>query len=466
MKSFLGTNENLLGALQRVADILVIALIHWAARSVYGVAPEAQTLNATGVGALVFMLAAETNGLYRPWNWQPAEDTQMRTVVLSWLVVPVVLTLLAFSTKTSAHYSRVVSFSWFLLSPFALYGWRLGARALLRHLRTKGWNVKRVAILGAGANAAQVGQHIGEQPGLGMRVVGLFDDRAGADRREASASIPYLGNVAALVSACKAGQIDVVYVTLPLRAEGRTAEMLRALADTTATVYLLADFFTYELLCARWSTMGRFPVVSIYDTPFTGIVGWLKRVEDVLIGLVILALIAVPLLVIALAVKLTSPGPVFFRQRRYGLNGREIRVLKFRTMTVTEDGDSVPQARREDPRVTRLGRVLRRLSLDELPQFLQVITGEMSIVGPRPHAVAHNEEYRTIIQGYMLRHKVKPGITGWAQVHGWRGATPQLGMMEKRVQYDLEYIQNWSLALDLEIIFLTIFGRRKGRNAY
>ena len=382
------------------------------------------------------------------------------------MAVPVVLVLLAFSTKTSAHYSRVTSFSWFLLSPFALYGWRLGARALLRHLRARGWNVKRAAILGASGNADPVARHIREQPWLGIEVVGLYDDRASTARREPAESLAYLGNLAALVSACKAGQIDVVYVTLPLRAEDRTARMLRALADTTVTVYLLADFFTYDLLSARWSVLGRFPVVSIYDTPFTGIVGWLKRVEDVVLGSVILALIAVPLLVIALAVKLSSPGPVFFRQRRYGLNGREIRVLKFRTMTVAEDGEHVPQAVRGDPRVTPMGRVLRRLSLDELPQFLQVITGEMSIVGPRPHAVAHNEEYRAIIQGYMLRHKVKPGITGWAQVHGWRGETPQLGMMEKRIQYDLEYIHNWTLALDLEIILLTVFGRQKGRNAY
>jgi putative colanic acid biosynthesis UDP-glucose lipid carrier transferase len=170
--------------------------------------------------------------------------------------------------------------------------------------------------------------------------------------------------------------------------------------------------------------------------------------------------------VISLAIKLTSPGPIFFRQRRYGLNGREIRVLKFRTMTVCEDGPVVAQAQRNDPRVTPLGRFMRRTSLDELPQFLQVITGEMSIVGPRPHAVAHNEQYRSLIHGYMLRHKVKPGITGWAQVNGWRGETPNVAWMEKRVQHDLEYIENWSLAWDLKIIFLTILGRKKSQNAY
>jgi putative colanic acid biosynthesis UDP-glucose lipid carrier transferase len=172
------------------------------------------------------------------------------------------------------------------------------------------------------------------------------------------------------------------------------------------------------------------------------------------------------MLIIGIGVKLSSPGPVFFKQRRYGLNGREIRVLKFRTMTVCEDGANVKQATKGDARVTRFGAFLRQTSLDELPQFIQVLTGEMSIVGPRPHAVAHNELYRSQIHGYMLRHKVKPGITGWAQVNGWRGETDTVDKMEKRVEHDLEYIHNWDLGWDLKIIFLTVFGSKKNRNAY
>jgi putative colanic acid biosynthesis UDP-glucose lipid carrier transferase len=228
----------------------------------------------------------------------------------------------------------------------------------------------------------------------------------------------------------------------------------------------VADFFTYDLMCARWSVLGRYPIVSVYDSPFRGRSGLLKRIEDLAFGLGICALIALPMLAIALAVKLTSKGPVFFRQRRYGLNGKEIRVLKFRSMTVCEDGPKIAQATRDDKRVTRLGKFLRKSSLDELPQFLQVLTGEMSIVGPRPHAVSHNEEYRTLIRNYMLRHKVKPGITGWAQVNGWRGETPDVAMMEKRVQHDLEYIKSWTLYLDVKIIFLTVFGKKKSQNAF
>jgi putative colanic acid biosynthesis UDP-glucose lipid carrier transferase len=242
--------------------------------------------------------------------------------------------------------------------------------------------------------------------------------------------------------------------------------VLRALADTTATVYLMADFFTYDLLHARWTELGSLPIVSIYDSPFRGAGGWLKRLEDLVLGSLILILIAPVLLGVALLVKLSSRGPVFFRQRRYGLNGKEIRVLKFRSMTVCEDGPKIKQATKDDKRVTPIGKILRRTSLDELPQFLQVITGEMSIVGPRPHAVAHNEEYRALIHGYMLRHKVKPGITGWAQVNGWRGETDDIVKMEKRVQHDLEYIQNWHLLWDLKIILLTILGTKKSHNAY
>jgi len=207
-------------------------------------------------------------------------------------------------------------------------------------------------------------------------------------------------------------------------------------------------------------------VVSVHDSPFEGVVGWVKRMEDLVLGSVIVLLTAIPMICIAIAIKASSPGPIFFRQWRYGLCGRKIRILKFRTMKVCEDGPAIVQASKNDPRVTRVGRFLRRTSLDEFPQFLQVLSGELSLVGPRPHAVAHNEQYRALIHGYMLRHMVKPGITGWAQVNGWRGETAELEKMEQRVQHDLEYIRNWNLLLDLKIIFLTIFGAKKGRNAY
>jgi len=275
-----------------------------------------------------------------------------------------------------------------------------------------------------------------------------------------------LGTSNDLVERCRKGLIDVVYVALPLRAELRTAGILSELADTTVTVYMVADFLYYSLLRSHWSQVGGIPVVSVHNSPFEGVVGWVKRLEDLVIGSMIVLLTLIPMAFIAVAIKLSSAGPVFFRQWRYGLCGKKIRILKFRTMTVCEDGPSIRQVSKNDSRVTAVGRFLRRTSLDEFPQFLQVLTGELSLVGPRPHAVAHNEQYRSLIHGYMLRHMVKPGITGWAQVNGWRGETAELDKMEQRVQHDLEYIRNWNLLLDLKIIFMTIFGSKNRRNAY
>jgi putative colanic acid biosynthesis UDP-glucose lipid carrier transferase len=208
------------------------------------------------------------------------------------------------------------------------------------------------------------------------------------------------------------------------------------------------------------------PVVSIFESPFYGLDGWVKRAEDIILGSMILLLISPLMLVIAFAIKFTSSGPILFRQRRYGLNGAVVQVWKFRSMTVCEDGEHIPQAKKMDMRITPLGAFLRRTSLDELPQFFNVLQGRMSIVGPRPHAVAHNEQYRKLIRGYMLRHKVKPGITGWAQVNGWRGETETLDKMQKRIECDMEYIQNWSLGLDIKIIILTVFKGFTGKSAF
>jgi putative colanic acid biosynthesis UDP-glucose lipid carrier transferase len=220
---------------------------------------------------------------------------------------------------------------------------------------------------------------------------------------------------------------------------------------------VVPDIFLFDLIQARIDHVNGLPVLAVCETPFYGVNGVVKRISDLVLASLILVLIAPILAAIAAAVKLSSPGPVIFRQRRYGLDGREIVVYKFRTMTVTEDGPVVAQATRNDSRVTPLGAILRRTSLDELPQFVNVIQGRMSIVGPRPHAVAHNEMYRKLIKSYMIRHKVRPGITGWAQVNGLRGETETVEKMRARVAYDLDYLRNWSLGLDLKIIWKTIF---------
>ncbi len=248
--------------------------------------------------------------------------------------------------------------------------------------------------------------------------------------------------------------------------EAKMRGLIKSLTDTTCSVILIPDIFTFNILQSRTEEVNGVPVVPLFDTPLNGINMVFKRLEDIILSLFILLLISPLLIIISLAVKITSPGPVIFRQTRYGMDGKPIKVWKFRSMVVMENDTEVKQATKDDVRVTNVGKFLRRTSLDELPQFFNVLFGEMSIVGPRPHAVSHNEQYRSLIEGYMLRHKVKPGITGWAQINGWRGETDTLDKMEKRIEFDLEYIRSWSVWLDLKIIVMTIFKGFVNKSAY
>jgi putative colanic acid biosynthesis UDP-glucose lipid carrier transferase len=451
---------------QRLADALVIIVSHLIARWLYNESWNGQVMTVTVLGLLVYGFVAEVCGLYRPYRVETIVR-ELQDTLMAWLPVPASLLTFWFFSKTSYEYSRVAAFIWFLLAPAMLLSMRAVVRIGLRVLRSHGHNSRRVAILGCTKDAERLASTFDHLPWMGLRLVGVFDDRS--EKRRHAAKHPkctVVGTSDDLINLCHEGEIDVVYVALPLRAEMRTVGILSELSDTTVTVYMVADFLYYSLLRAQWSQLGGIPVVSVHNTPFEGVVGWVKRLEDLILGSIIVSLALIPMGIIALAIKLTSPGPVLFRQWRYGLCGKKIRILKFRTMTVCEDGPSVQQVSRSDNRVTPIGRFLRRTSLDEFPQFLQVLTGELSLVGPRPHAVAHNEQYRSLIHGYMLRHMVKPGITGWAQVNGWRGETAELEKMEQRVRHDLEYIRNWNLLLDLKIIFLTIFGAKSRRNAF
>jgi len=286
-------------------------------------------------------------------------------------------------------------------------------------------------------------------------VAGFFDDRA-PSRLEALEPGRLLGNLDQLAEYAKKQRVDLIYVTLPMASQPRIMKLLDELHDTTASVYFTPDIFIFDLIQGRMDTIGGIPVLAVCETPFSGMNGVVKRASDIVLASLILLAISPILAAIALGVKLSSPGPVLFRQRRYGLDGREIVVYKFRSMTVTEDGPVVKQATKNDARVTRFGAFLRRTSLDELPQFVNVLQGRMSIVGPRPHAVAHNEMYRKLIKSYMVRHKVRPGITGWAQVNGLRGETETVEKMRRRIEYDIDYLNNWSLWLDLRILLKSI----------
>jgi putative colanic acid biosynthesis UDP-glucose lipid carrier transferase len=437
--------------LRRLADPALVVLALWVLTRLNGVAFGSHYQVLVILTALTTATTFSAAGAYRPWRSAPFTE-QAHLTVLAWTVVAGTLLAIAYATKTSALFDRRIVLTWMVTAPAVLVVFHVSVRAALRHMRTRGRNVRTFVIVGGGDLARRLYDHIQSSPWLGMRALGYFEDGS-----TAQLPIPHLGTFDQLAAWTRRHNPSFAYVALPMHQEKRIREVVERLCETPVSVYLVPDIFTFQLLNARVEQIDGLPVIGLRESPFRGTDGWLKRAEDVVIAVVILTLISPLLALIAIGVKLTSPGPAIFTQRRYGLDGRPIRIYKFRTMTVCEDGDVARQAVRSDPRVTRFGAFLRHTSLDELPQFLNVLQGRMSIVGPRPHPIVLNEQYRKLIKGYMLRHKVRPGITGLAQVNGYRGETDTLEKMEKRVEYDLSYIQSWSLQLDLKIIGQTIW---------
>lgn len=455
-----------LATLLRLIDAALVGGLLWAILLSYGETANNRYFITGILTAGLFFVIAQFLDIYRARRGASIYH-EYGQLCLVWLGVLLVLLFIGYATKSSEDYSRRVILTWVVLAPLALIVWRGLLHSVLGMLRKNGINTNKVAIVGARDIGAEFARTILESTWMGLLPVGFYDDRKPAGSRPlVTEPLKVVGDLSALVKHAREGKIDAIYITLPLRAEERIKKLLDQLSDTTVSVYLVPDFFVFNLMNAGMSNLGEFPVVSIHETPFNGVDGWIKRLEDIVLSSVILAFISIPMLLIAFGVKLSSPGPVFYKQNRYGLRGNKIEVWKFRTMTVCEDDSQVKQARQSDARVTGFGTFLRRTSLDELPQFINVLQGRMSIVGPRPHAVLHNEEYRKLISGYMLRHKVRPGITGLAQINGWRGETDTLDKMEKRIEYDLTYIKNWSLWLDIKIIFLTLFKGFSGKNVY
>ncbi len=390
---------------------------------------------------------------YRTWR-SGRMLAYARDTVVGWGITVAVLLFLGSSSGLRYYYDERVILAWFIAVPVAILVSHLAVR---RGAVGKGKKseVRSAVIVGANDVGLKFAGICERQTNLFMQVEGYFDDRVD-DRHPPNLKHPMLGKMGDIAGYVREHGIKMIFISQPISAQPRIRKLLDELQDTTASVYFLPDIYIFDLMQARFDNVGGMPVIAICETPFMGLNSMIKRGSDIVLGLAIQLLLLPVMLVIALAVKFTSPGPVIFRQRRYGLYGEEIIVYKFRSMTVTEDGGKVVQAQKNDQRVTRVGAFLRRSSLDELPQFFNVLQGRMSIVGPRPHAVAHNEQYRKLIKGYMLRHKVKPGITGWAQVNGLRGETETLDKMEARIQYDLDYLRSWSLWLDLWIILKTV----------
>jgi putative colanic acid biosynthesis UDP-glucose lipid carrier transferase len=459
--------DSKINAISRLIDSGIILLTFLALMDLFQV--EWTPLHVWGIllSILLFNFFAESQDAYRSWRGTHIRE-EIVSVLTSWLAAIVMLILVDIFFIHSVLYRDPLLTVWIVVTPIELISWHVVVRMLLRVLRKKGFNTRKVAILGATELGVRLESAFKEMDWSGYRFSGYYDDRAGERlaKNLKGEDIELSGTLEQLITDCQNGTIDTVYITLAMSAEKRIKHIAEMLADSTASVYIVPDIFTFNLLNSRWVDFQGITAISIYETPFAGLTSIVKRIEDIVLSFLILILISVPMLFIALGIKFTSTGPVLFKQARYGIDGEKIKVWKFRSMTVAEDGDSVKQATRGDSRITPFGAFLRRTSLDELPQFINSLSGSMSIVGPRPHAVAHNEEYRKQIQGYMLRHKVKPGITGLAQINGFRGETDTLDKMAGRVRYDLRYIQTWSLSLDLKIIFLTIFKGFKHKNAY
>ena len=386
-------------------------------------------------------------------------------IASSWVMLIGILALCGYATRSLHYFENDVLLTWVVATPVLQWLAVWVGKGVVQRISAQPESRRRAVVVGGGLLGVKVARALTESEDYGVDFVGYFDDRID-DRLHADASVRRLGGLKEVAAYVIEHSVREVYITLPLGSQPRIVELLESVQGTTASLFFVPDVFGISIIQGRLQDMNGVPVVGICETPFTGTNELVKRVSDIVLAVIILVLITPVLLVIAAGVKFSSPGPVIFSQRRNGLDGGEIIVYKFRSMTSQDNGSVVQQATKGDARITRFGAFIRRTSLDELPQFVNVLQGRMSIVGPRPHAVAHNEQYRQLIKAYMVRHKVKPGITGWAQVNGHRGETDTIEKMQARVEYDLEYLRNWSLGLDLQIIVRTIRLVFFDRNAY
>jgi putative colanic acid biosynthesis UDP-glucose lipid carrier transferase len=449
--------DRLLNVLEMALEPLVLVCTLWAVATVLE----------GGIGAphvilalLVFSLTFPSEARLPLPLWRAVRDS-----LVGWLTLSGLLFFFGYATNYLEYFQRDTLLTWWWVAPACEICAVLALRQAAQAMRRDDARARRAVLAGMNEPGIELARRLGDDVYSNIRVVGFVDDRD-EKRLSSPASYALLGKIQELPELVKKNHIELVYLALPMAPQPRILSVLDALRDTTASIYFVPDMFVTDLIQGRIDSVRGMPVVGVCDSPFFGMSGLVKRASDIVLSLLILALIAPLLLALAGLVKLTSPGPAIFRQRRYGVDGGEIIVYKFRTMRVTEDGEEIRQCAKGDPRVTPLGAFMRSTSLDELPQFVNVLQGRMSIVGPRPHAVAHNEIYRKLIKGYMLRHKVRPGITGWAQVNGLRGETEDLDKMRARIEYDLDYLRHWSLGLDLRIMARTVWVVLKGGNAH
>jgi putative colanic acid biosysnthesis UDP-glucose lipid carrier transferase len=449
--------NNMLSAVEAILDPAMLTLSLW-------------LVNISTVGELrppYLILAVIVFSITFPGTsrLQTSKKLLVFNVLYSWFWVALLLFFLGLATGYIAEFSSQALVTWLWAAPLSQIGAQLALRSAAPYLLMLQGPPQRAIIVGMNEQGVALATRINETRYSKIALSGFFDDRS-QSRLYQTEHNSLLGRLRELPEFVKGNRIQFIYLSLPMASQPRILHILDELKDTTASIYFVPDMFITDLIQGRSGSVCGTPVISVCESPFTGSNGIVKRASDIVLSLIILTLISPLLLLIAIAIRLDSSGPIIFKQRRYGLDGEEILVYKFRSMRVCEDGDTIRQAEKGDSRITRIGAFLRKNSLDELPQFVNVLQGRMSIVGPRPHAVAHNEIYRNLIKGYMIRHKVKPGITGWAQVNGYRGETRTLDKMQARIDHDLDYLRNWSLRLDLHIILKTVLIVLKDRAAY
>ena len=452
----------LLFLLKRIINPIVLLCVSYVIYNVTNVLDLHKYILTTSILVLLNQVLLDTKELFIPMV-NNANKKQFSFIFSVGVVICVYLFILNLSGYESSFYtteSLLQILSIIVLIPISHF---LVMSSLYKNEFNK---EKNILVVGANASGLNFRNAILRKKFLKYNFIGFFDDRE-QERLPGLKRNELIGKLEDIHDFIKNNEVHEIYISLPMSSQPRVQTLVEGLKDTTVSIYFLPDLFTFDLIQAKFDSVAGVPVVCILETPFNGYSGVIKRISDIILSLIILSMIWPVMLAVAIAVKLTSKGPILFKQKRYGLDGQSINVYKFRSMNVMDNGDKIVQATKNDSRLTPIGGFLRSSSLDELPQFLNVLEGTMSIVGPRPHANAHNEHYRKIITGYMLRHKVKPGITGWAQVNGCRGETDTIDKMEARISYDLDYLRNWTLALDIKIVFMTVFKvLRKEGNAY
>ncbi|TWT12994.1 undecaprenyl-phosphate glucose phosphotransferase [Reyranella sp. CPCC 100927] len=429
---------------------------------------ESQYLLAMAASALLVGNVFAALGLYtiRTLSNVPG---QMGRVALGWTGVVAVLLLAAFAAKVSNNFPRSWSILWYFWSLGGFIAVRFVVFALLSRWIETGRLTRNLAVVGAGPHGRRLIEHLRQQASNDWHIVGIWDERAVRPIAPVD-GIPVRGTVDDLIAYAREHSLDQIVVALPWAAELRVMKVLKKLWELPIDIRLAPDMIGFSLAHCSYSDLGSVPVLNVFDRPLSAEKLMLKRLEDITLGLLMLVAFSPVMLLTALAVKLDSKGPILFRQTRYGFNNQRIDVWKFRSMYVEASRETaMRQATQDDPRVTRVGRFIRRTSIDELPQIFNVLSGVMSVVGPRPHTIgtkADNILFEEAVAEYAGRHRVKPGLTGWAQVNGWRGETDTIEKIQRRVDHDLYYIENWSLFLDLKIVLMTVFTVLRGKNAY